>query len=190
MKSHSPSDGEGVPNSAPRSSGAGHDKLSLRELIFLSMAGGMIFAAKMALVAFPNVHLNAVIMILLTIFFRWKAFLAVMVYIMLEGMTFGFGLWWFCYWYLWPLLIALAMLFRNNRSVLLWAALAGIHGLCFGALCSVPYVFLGGWRTAFAMWISGIPYDIVHCTGNFVFTLVLYKPLYALMERFVPRLRN
>ncbi len=30
---------------------------------------------------------------------------------------------------------------------------------------------------AFAWWVSGIPFDIVHCLSNFVICLVLFKPL-------------
>lgn len=58
---------------------------------------------------------------------------------------------------------------------------AGLFGLCFGALCSIPYIFIGGWAMAFSYWISGLPFDLVHCAGNFVLTLVLYKPLHRAM---------
>lgn len=168
MKSHSQSDG---------------NALRIKEFTLLSMMGTLIFALKMAFVALPNINLNAVCMIILASFFRWKALLSVAVYIFLEGITFGFGPWWLCYWYLWPCLIALSVLFRKRRSAIGWAVLAGMFGLCFGALCSVPYLFFGGLKTALAVWVNGIPYDIAHCVGNFVSTLVLYKPLYAVMER-------
>ena len=162
---------------------SGGNAFNLRELTFLSMMGTLIFALKMAFVAFPNINLNAVMMILLASFFRWKALLSVAVYIFLEGFTFGFGMWWFCYWYLWPCLIALSVLYRNHRSALGRAILAGAFGLSFGALCSILYLFLGGWKVAVGFWISGIPYDIAHCVGNFVSTLALYRPLYAVMDK-------
>lgn len=172
MRSPSPSAGNGF---------------RLRELTFLSMMGTLIFALKMALAALPNINLNAVVIILLASFFRWKALLSVAVYIFLEGTVFGFGWWWLCYWYLWPCLTALAVLYREHRTALGWAALAGAYGLCFGALCSVPFLFFGGWKVALGYWINGIPYDIIHCAGNFVSTLTLYKPLYAVMERLTDR---
>jgi energy-coupling factor transport system substrate-specific component len=43
----------------------------------------------------------------------------------------------------------------------------------------------GGWEGFFAMWVAGIPYDLTHCGGNFVFTLALYRPLYRVMEKFL-----
>ena len=36
---------------------------------------------------------------------------------------------------------------------------------------------------ALSYWVSGITFDLVHCAGNFVFTLTLYKPLYKVMEK-------
>lgn len=143
----------------------------------LSLMGALMFALKLALASLPNIHLNAVLIILTAVFFGWKVLYTVVVYIMLEGLVYGFGLWWWCYWYLWPLLAVLAVLMRKNDSALIWAVLAAAFGLCFGALCSIPYLFIGGPGMALSYWVSGIPFDLMHCAGNFVTTLVLYRPL-------------
>lgn len=158
-------------------------KLNARELCVLSLMGALIFAAKLALASIPNVSLNALLIILTAVFFGWRALYSVGVYIMLEGLVFGFGMWWWSYWYLWPLLTVLAVLLRRCRSALIWAVFAGIFGMCFGALCSIPYLFIGGWELAFSYWISGIPFDLAHCAGNFVSTLILFKPLCAVMDK-------
>ncbi len=157
-------------------------KLSAKEISALSIMGALMFAAKIALAALPNVNMNALLIILTAVFFGWKALYSVVVYIMLEGLVFGFGLWWFCYWYLWPILTVAAIMMRKTDSALGWAVVAGIFGLCFGALCSIPYFFIGGGAMALSYWVSGIPFDLIHCGGNFVFTLVLYKPLYKAMD--------
>lgn len=157
-------------------------KLTVKEISALSIMGALIFAAKIALAALPNVNINSLLIILTAVFFGWKVLYSVGVYIMLEGLVFGFGLWWFCYWYLWPILAVIAVLMRKNQSALIWAVVAGVFGLCFGALCSIPYFFIGGWEMALSYWISGIPFDLIHCGGNFILTLVLYKPLYKAMD--------
>lgn len=158
-------------------------KLSAKELCVLSLMGALIFGAKLALASVPNVSLNALLIIITAVFFGWRAMYSVGVYIMLEGLVFGFGIWWWSYWYLWPALTAAAVLMRACRSPLIWAVTAGVFGLCFGALCAIPYLFIGGWEMAFSYWISGIPFDLIHCAGNFVSTLVLFAPLCSLMEK-------
>jgi energy-coupling factor transport system substrate-specific component len=44
-------------------------------------------------------------------------------------------------------------------------------------------IFIGGFGYAVTKWISGIPFDIAHCVGNFFIALVLFKPLRQLMEK-------
>ena len=148
--------------------------------------GALIFAAKMALYALPNININAVLIILCAVFFGWKAMFSVGIYIMLEGLVNGFHIWWFGYLYTWPLLVAACMFFRRNDSALIWAVIAAVFGLLFGPLMYLEYFAInGGWEMFFTMWVTGIPYDLAHCGGNFVFTLVLYKPLYRVMEHFL-----
>ena len=78
------------------------------------------------------------------------------------------------------------MLFRKNRSVLVWAAFAGIIGVLFGPIMYVLYLFVTGWETAFALWIAGIPYDLIHGCSSFVLTLLLYRPLYSVLQHCFP----
>lgn len=44
-----------------------------------------------------------------------------------------------------------------------------------------------GIHTAFAWWVSGIPFDMIHGVSNFVLMLVLYKPLRRVLEHCVVR---
>ena len=161
-------------------------RLDVRELCILALMGALIFAAKFALAALPNINLNTLLIILCVSFFGWKALYAVFVYVMLEGLVFGFSLWWCSYLYAWPAVTALAMLFRKNRSALVWAAFAGIIGLVFGPVMYVLYLFVTGWETAFALWVAGIPYDLVHGGSNLILTLLLYRPLYKVFQRYLP----
>ena len=84
-------------------------KLSAKEICILALMGALIFAEKVAFSAIPNVNLNAVLIILTTVFFGWRALCSVLIYIMLEGLVYGGNsifLWWFSYLYIWPLLVA------------------------------------------------------------------------------------
>ncbi|HCT90131.1 MAG TPA: hypothetical protein DF613_01925 [Lachnospiraceae bacterium] len=135
-------------------------------------------AGKIAMTFLPNVEVVSLFIILYTLAFGRKTVYAIFTFIFLEGCLYGFGLWWIMYLYAWPLLSFLAWRLRKHDTPLPYAMLSGVFGLFFGALCAIPYFFIGGWSMAFTWWVSGIPYDLVHCGANFVLCLVLFKPLH------------
>lgn len=149
----------------------------VRETALFAMLGAMTFAAKMAMVQFPNIEPVSLLVMLLAVCFDWKGLWAVYLYVLLEFAVWGVGLWAVCYLYVWLILFALARLLRKMEAPLGWAALSGCFGLMFGALCALVYWVTGGWAAAVSWWISGIPADLVHGAGNFVIALVLFKPL-------------
>lgn len=159
----------------------------LREIVILALLAALMFATQVALAALPNIHLVAVIVILAAILFGWKALYSVYVFVLLEGLIYGFSMWFVNYLYVWTVLTVIAVLFRNNHSRLFWAVVAGIFGLLFGALCAIPYFFVGGWAAAFSYWIAGIPFDLLHCVSNAVLTFVLLTPLHKLCCKILGR---
>ena len=44
-------------------------------------------------------------------------------------------------------------------------------------------LFSGGLEFAASWWVSGIPFDLMHCAGNFAMALLLFKPLRSLLEK-------
>ncbi|MGX8693053.1 MAG: hypothetical protein ACSW8E_04765, partial [Clostridia bacterium] len=63
---------------------------------------------------------------------------------------------------------------------------AAAFGLVFGPLMYLEYFAInGGWEMFLAMWLNGIPFDLAHCGGNFVLTLVLFQPLFRVMAHFL-----
>ena len=162
-------------------------RLSVRELVLLALLGALMFGSKVVLSAIPNVHLNALFILLAVLLFGRRAFYSVFVYVLLEGLVYGFGVWFISYLYAWPLLCLAALPLRNNRSWLLWAVLAAAHGLIFGALCTIPYIFIQGLPGAIAWWISGLPFDCIHAGSNFILVLVLLKPLYNTTQKLLDR---
>lgn len=155
------------------------------------MMVAVIEVCKVALSFLPNIELTTFWLILFTLFFGRKIVLVVPVFILIEGSIYGFNTWWIMYLYTWPLLVLLTWVFRKQKSVWFWSILSGMYGLFFGLLCSILYVVIGavdggirsGLYAGFTWWVAGIPWDIVHCIGNFVLMLVLYHPVRTLMER-------
>ena len=161
------------------------DKLSLRDMCFLALMGALMLASQVAMAALPNIHIVALLIIITTLCFSWRALFSVALFVLLEGLIYGFGIWWISYLYAWPLLVPIVIFFRKNDSALFWAVIAGAHGLFFGAMTAIPYLFIGGREAAVSYWISGIPFDLLHCAGKFVVTLILLNPLLKLTRKLI-----
>ena len=157
-------------------------RLSAREIAELSLICALMVAGKEGLRVIPNVHPVTLLLLLATAVYGVKALYPAFGFAILEIALYGAGLWNLMYLYVWPIVVFAALPFRPSRSRALWAALAGLHGLCFGALCAIPYLFIGGWKMAFTWWLSGIPYDVIHCVSNAVLVFALLPPLRKLLE--------
>lgn len=129
----------------------------------------------------PNIELVSFFVIIFTLVYRRKIVFILSVFVLLEGVIYGFGLWWLNYLYVWAVLAVVTALLRRMDSALGWALVSGVFGLFFGALCALPYFFMGGWQAAFSYWVSGLPFDITHCIGNFALCLLLYRPILTLI---------
>jgi len=156
---------------------------SLRQLALFGVLGGLIFAAKVVLAPLPNIEPVSLLVMLCAVTFGKKALYPIAVYVLLEFALYGFGLWSVSYLYVWFLLAGAAYALRSMESPLGWALLSGAFGLLFGALFAPVYLFTGGPAFALSWWISGIPFDLVHCAGNFALALALFKPLRGVLGR-------
>ena len=144
------------------------------------------------MIGLPNIELTSFWLILFSKNFGKRVYFVVPVFTLIEGMIFGFNLWWISYLYVWPLLVFVTQIFKKSDSALTWAVISAVFGLSFGFLCALPYLFTGtdlqsGLTIVFSQWVAGIPWDITHCIGNFVLTLLLYKPLSEVMLKIQQR---
>lgn len=156
------------------------------DVALVALMVAVIEVFKFTMMGLPNIELTSFWLILFSKNFGKKVYYVVPVFTLIEGVIFGFNLWWISYLYVWPLLVLVTRVFKKNNSALTWAIISAVFGLSFGALCAVPYAFTGtdlqsGLSIAFSWWVAGIPWDIAHCVGNFVLTLLLYKPLSEIM---------
>lgn len=153
------------------------------EIVLLGMLGAIAFVCQVSLIFIPNIEVVSILFIVYTRTFGKKALFPIYVFVLLEGIFWGFGSWWIMYLYIWTILWGISMIFHRNDSSIAWAVINGAYGLCFGALCSITQGILFGIGSGFAYFISGIPFDIVHCIGNFFTALFLYKPLTILLSK-------
>lgn len=155
----------------------------LKNLCFLAVLAALMIVLQMAMSGIPNVEPVTLLVILTACYFGPRALLAVAVFVLAQGMIYGFHIWWINYLYVWPILVLITLLLRRWSHPLLWTVVAGFYGLLFGTLCSIPYFITGGMGAGIAYIIQGIPYDLAHCIGNVVLVGLLFKPLDFVMQR-------
>ena len=158
-------------------------KITVRELALFSVLGALTFAAKYVMSLLPNIEPVSLMVMLFAVTFGKKCLYPISVYVAMELLFFGIGLWNINYLYIWAVLALAAYLLRSMHHPLGWAMVSGVFGLLFGALCGIVDIFIGGVSYAAAKWVSGIPFDIMHCVGNFLIALLLFVPMRELMEK-------
>ena len=160
-----------------------NNKITTRDITIMALAVAIIEVSKVALAQIPNVELTSFWVIMFTLYFGPRIFYVIPVFILIEGVMYGFGLWWIMYLYAWPLLAIVVLLLKRMNSAWDWSFVSGLFGLLFGFLCAIPYIFTSGFAGAVAWWIAGIPWDLVHGIANFAIMLVLYKPMKYVMSK-------
>lgn len=158
-------------------------RITLREVALFGILGALTFGAKLVMSGLPNIEPVSLMIMLFAVTFGWKCVYPTYIYVALELLYYGIDTWNIYYLYVWLVLAVAAYFMRPVRSRVPWAILSGGFGLAFGALCGITDIFLYGFSVAVAKWISGIPYDVLHCVGNFAIALVLFMPLRNLMDR-------
>ena len=154
-----------------------------RDIAIPALCAAIMIAVQVTIAFLPNVELVSLLVIVYTLTFRRQVLYIIYTFALVEGMIFGFYDWWYCYLYVWTILAGATWLLRSMKSPLGWAVLSGAFGLMFGALCSITYLFIGGPAYMLSWWISGIPYDLIHCAANFALCLALMRPLRSLLQK-------
>lgn len=165
--------------------------LAIRDIALIGMMAAVMEVSKISLSFLFNIELVSFWIILFTLFFGRRIWIAIMVFNLMEAFLYGIGIWWIGYLYAWPILAMLTYLFRRQGSVWFWSILSSMFGLMFGLLFTIPYVVAGavgnglrsGIYAGFTWWVAGIRADIIHAVGNFVLMLALYQPIRRVMKR-------
>lgn len=153
--------------------------MKTKQLVQTAILGAILYVAQVVLSFIPNVEFVSLLILLYTITLPHLSLTAIFVFVLLEGIQWGFGLWWWSYLYVWPVLYFIVKWLKKwvkQNDVLSWAIVLGFYGLMFGSLFSIVYIPVSI-SYAITYWISGIPFDIIHGVSNFVLCLILYKPI-------------
>lgn len=164
-------------------------KINLKELCLFSMLSAIMLISKLLLEAIPNFHLLAVFTIAMTVVYRQKALYPIYLYVFLQGIVGGFGVWWIPYLYLWTVLWAVTMFLPRNMkkltATIVYTALCALHGLFYGTIYAPAQALLFGldFRGMITWIIAGFPFDLVHAAHNLILGAVLIMPIVMVLSK-------
>ena len=146
----------------------------IRQLALFAIMGALTFGAKFAMSGLPNIEPVSLMVMLFAVVFGKKAVYPIGVYIAMEFLVYGPGLWNLCYLYIWFVLAAAAYLLRKMESALGWAVLSGGFGLAFGLLCAPVDMVVGGAAYALGKVMTGRPFDCAQGGRAFIVAVTLF----------------
>ena len=160
------------------------NKVNTKELAGMALLSAILLIGQVGLSFLPNIEIVSLLIYIYTQIYRKKVFFIIYVFVFLEGCIYGVGLWWFGYLYIWSILALIVLLHGKQQTpVLMTGVILGAYGISFGFLYSIPYFAAGGWAAGFSYWVSGIPFDLLHCAGNVAVSLICYRPLRSQIGR-------
>ena len=112
------------------------------DIVVIGMMTAAIETAKTVLAFLPNIELVTFLIIVYTLVFGKKTFVAVLAFVGIECLIWGMNLWVINYLYVWPLLVLMTLVMKRRGfdSAPAYAVLAGSFGLGFGALCASAFL--------------------------------------------------
>ena len=161
-------------------------KLTIKEIAVFGMLGSVMYASKIIMELFPNIHLIGVFTVAFTIVYRKKALYPIYTYVILNGIFSGFAAWWIPYLYVWAVLWGAVMLLpqRIPKKVrpLVYMAVCAAHGFLFGTLYAPAQAILYGlsFPKMIAWIVAGLPFDCIHGISNFFCGILILPIVFAL----------
>lgn len=166
--------------------------LSVREIAIFGMLGALMYASKILMDAFPNIHLIGTLITAITVVYRKKALYPIYVFVFLTGFLHGFANWWIPYLYIWTVLWGMVMLiprrFTEGKTKgaklrpVAYMCVCAAHGFLYGVLYAPVQALLFGlsFEGMVAWVVAGLPFDITHGISNFCCGLLIVPIVTAL----------
>lgn len=165
-----------------------NNSLRTNEIAVFGILGALMYASKMLMEIFPNVHLIGVFVIAMTVVYREKALYPIYLYVILCGLFLGFGTWWIPQLYVWTVLWFFVMLLPKNMPAKIrpyvYMIVCSLHGFLYGLLYAPAQALLYqlNMKGLIAWLVAGFPWDVVHGISNF-FCGILILPLISVLKR-------
>ena len=152
------------------------------ELVWLALLGALLVIVQVALAFLPNIELVSLLVYVYAKLYGKKALVPVYLFALLEGIIYGFTIWWVTYLYVWTILVFISILVKHEESMIICAIVISLFGLSFGLLCSIPTFLIAGPGAGISFFVAGIPFDMAHFAGNLATAIALYYPVYSALK--------
>lgn len=155
-----------------------------KNIILVGLMVAIIEVSKVVLSALSGVELVTFWFMIFALVFGKLALFTLPVFLVIEAVLYPMGSWFIMYLYIWPIITVTALMFRKRASALSYAVISSVFGFCFGAMATPVHMFFYGAEAGFGWWVAGLPHDIVHGVMNFVFMLILFKPITSAFRKY------
>ena len=162
--------------------------LTLKDTVIFGMLGAVMYASKIIMDVFPNIHLIGVFIVAITVVYRKKALYPIYIFIFLTGLLGGFNMWWIPYLYIWAVLWGAAMLLPKNlppkAAPIIYTIVCSLHGFLYGVIYAPAQALMFGldFKGMLAWIAAGLPYDLIHGVSNFISGLILIVPIISILK--------
>lgn len=154
-------------------------KLNVKEVAIFGMLGALMYASKMMMELFPNIHLIGTFIIAMTVVYRGKALYPLYIFVFITGLFSGFATWWLAYLYIWTVLWGMAMLIPKKLpkkiEPIVYMTVCAFHGMIYGILYAPTQALIFGldFKATLTWIVAGLPFDAIHAVSNFVCGLLI-----------------
>ncbi len=163
-------------------------KLKIKEVAIFAIFGTLMYISKVVTEILPNIHIIGVLIVALTVVFRYKALYPIYVFVFLTGIYNGFQPWWLPYLYIWTVLWAVVMLLPKKMPTkvqgVIYMVICSLHGFLFGILYAPAQALIFGlsFKGMIAWIVAGFPFDLIHGISNLVCG-ILIMPVVKLLKK-------
>ena len=88
-------------------------------MVTMGFLSAILLIGQVGMAALPNIEPVTMLIIVYTLIYKKQVFYIIYTFVVLEGLIYGFGIWWFSYLYIWTILAVIVLLMQKNQSVLM-----------------------------------------------------------------------
>ena len=161
--------------------------MDTNKLTRIAMLSCLSFVGRMMFSFIPNVQPTTVIILIITLYFGvTEGILVSIISIMMSNLYLGMGIWTMAQIVSYSMVVIFFYVMTKLipvKSDIYYSMLALVSGLVYGFFISLVQAPFFGWNVFIPYYISGIPFDISHAVGNFLFFLILHPALKTVLTK-------